>query len=550
MRRTIILKYRIDLFVVSLLFLFLSAESFGANSYYFYVQFSDKNNSPYSLSDPAEFLSERAIARRLYYELTCDSTDMPVNPSYLAQVESLGVPVHSRSKWMNGVTVLVTDSSIMSSVRTLPFVKSVQYTGKVDVAARLSTKRKRYKSISDYGTASTQITQLNGEFLHNQGFRGKGIQIGVLDAGFMNVNNNPAFDSLRLQNRILGTKDIINPISNIYAQDSHGAMVLSTMAANLPGQFLGTAPDASYWLIRTEYAPTEFLVETDFWVSGIEFADSVGVDVLSSSLGYTAFDDSDMNFEYADMDGKASRASLAANLASLKGMLVVNSAGNEGNKSFKYIGSPADAEGIITVGAVTADSNYSNFSSIGPSSDGRIKPDLCALGTTAALVNTSGVPSYGNGTSYAAPIMAGMMACFLQAAKSSFPPYDLDTLLQAVKESGSLYDNPTAEMGYGIPNFQIALAKLPFFTAIKKNEAKNVVLAIDDKNNTLKIQFLDSLDHKVNSIRIYSVTGNLIINQSVNESEILFHTDTFVPGIYAVCIFGEKNTSMHKVMIR
>jgi len=538
-----------SIFVVFLLSMSAAVQA-AEMSYYFYVQFSDKNNSPYSLTNPAEFLSERAIARRLHYELICDSTDLPVNPSYLAQVENLGVPVHSRSKWMNGVTVLLADSGKMSLVRALPFVKKVQYTGKVDVAARLTNKRKRYKSISDYGTASTQITQLNGEFLHNQGFRGKGMQIAVLDAGFLNVNTNPAFDSLRLQNRILGTRNIINPASDVYVLDSHGAMVLSTMAANLPGQFLGTAPDASYWLIRTEYAPSEYLVETDFWVSGIEFADSVGVDVVSSSLGYTAFDDSDMNFKYADMNGKVSRASRAATMASKKGIAVVNSAGNEGNKSFHYIGSPADAEGIITVGAITTDSNYSSFSSVGPSFDGRVKPDVCALGTAAALINTSGVPSYGNGTSYAAPIMAGMMACFLQATKSFYPPYDMDTLLQAVKESGSLYASPTAEMGFGIPNFQTALAKLPFFTSLKKDKVKDVLLAMDDKNNTLKIQFLDSLNNKVNAIRIYSVAGNLMINQSVSESEILFHTDTFAPGIYAVCIFGEKLSSTHKVVIR
>jgi len=539
----------INIFIVFLLFM-SSAIQAAEMSYYFYVQFSDKNNSPYSLSNPTEFLSERAIARRLHFALVCDSTDMPVNPSYLTQIENLGVPVHSRSKWMNGVTVLIPDSAKMSLVRALPFVKKVQYTGKVDVAARLTNRRKRYKSISDYGTASTQITQLNGEYLHNQGFRGNGMQIAVLDAGFLNVSTNHAFDSLRLQNRILGTKNIIDPTSDVYVLDSHGAMVLSTMAANLPGQFLGTAPDASYWLIRTEYAPSEYLVETDFWVSGIEFADSVGVDVVSSSLGYTAFDDSDMNFKYADMSGKVSRASRAATMASKKGIAVVNSAGNEGNKSFHYIGSPADAEGIITVGAITTDSNYSSFSSVGPSFDGRVKPDVCALGTSAALINTSGVPSYGNGTSYAAPIMAGMMACFLQASKSLFPPYDLDTLLQVLRESGSLFANPTAQMGYGIPNFQTALAKLPFYTTIKKNEVKDVVLAIDDKNKTLKVQFLDGEKNKENSIRIYSITGNLMINQPVNESEILFHTDTFAPGIYAVCVFGEKVSSTHKVMIR
>ena len=240
-------------------------------NYYFYVQFANKNNSPYSLSKPSAFLSERAIVRRTAFSIACDSTDLPVNPAYLQQIENLGIHVHCRSKWMNGATVILPDSAKMSQVRALPFVRFVEYTGKL-VGAVLAPKQKaKAQTNLDYGIAATQINLFNGKYLHDQGFRGKGIQIGVIDAGFMNANTNPCFDSLRLQGRLLGTKDIINPNSNIYAEDSHGASVLSTMTGNLNGQYLGTAPEASYWLIRTEYAPTEYKVETDFWCSGIEF---------------------------------------------------------------------------------------------------------------------------------------------------------------------------------------------------------------------------------------------------------------------------------------
>ena len=323
MKLSITPKHFVQLFIVSILFISTSVQS-AVTSYYFYVQFANKNNSPYSLSNLSEFLSARAISRRTTFSVTCDSTDLPVNPSYIQQVENLGVHVHSKSKWMNGATVLLTDSSKMSLVRALPFVKRVQYTGKIDVDSPVSPRRsKNETTTSEYGSATTQINQLNGKYLHNLGFRGKDIVIGVIDAGFTNVNVNSAFDSLRIQGRLLGTKDIINPNSNIYAEDTHGAMVLSTMTGNLAGQFLGTAPDASYWLIRTEYGPTEYLVETDFWCSGIEFADSVGVDVVNSSLGYSTFDDTKMNFSYADMNGKVSRASIAANLASKKGIIVV-----------------------------------------------------------------------------------------------------------------------------------------------------------------------------------------------------------------------------------
>jgi len=548
MKTSITPKYNVHLIILFLLFLTSSIQAVGT-SYYFYVQFANKNNTPYSLSNPSTFLSAQAIARRESRAPGIDSTDLPINPNYLTQVANLGVPVHNRSKWMNGATVLVSDSNIMSQVRALSFVTFVQYTGKIDVASPVSVSKKLVKSTVDYGTATTQIDQLNGKYLHNLGYRGKDIVIGVIDAGFNNVNVNPAFDSLRLQGRLLGTKDIINPNSNIYAEDTHGANVLSTMTGNIPGQFLGTAPDASFWLIRTEYAPTEYLVETDFWCSGIEFADSVGVDVVNSSLGYTQFDDPTMNFTYADMNGKVSRASRAAELAAKKGIIVCNSAGNDGNKTWKYVGSPADADGIVSVGAVTSTGVPSYFSSFGPSSDNRVKPEICSMGTSASVVNTTGVPTYGNGTSYASPIMAGMMACFLQASKTTYPPCDLHTLLKAVFESGSLYASPSAQMGYGIPNFETALAKLPFLNALKITETKDVVIGFNDNDKTIHIRLFDEWGVQNNIVRVYSIIGSLQINQPINEPETILQASKLLPGMYVVNIFGNGKTSTHKVII-
>ena len=315
-------------FCFLVLFLFVAICSIKTQtSYYFYVQFANKKNTPFTLSNPSAYLSARAIARRTSFGVICDSTDLPVNHSYIQQVENLGIHVHSASKWMNGATVLISDSSFskytfnpvknkidtaiihvpdsgqLRILKSLQYVKFIEYTGKL-VGPMLSPKQKlNAKSSFTYGTAAGQINQLNGAYLHNQGFRGKGIHVGVIDAGFTNVNVNRCFDSLRLQGRLLGTKDIINPTSNIYAEDNHGAEVLSSMTGNIAGQYLGTAPDASYWLIRSEYSPTEYKVETDFWCSAIEFADSVGVDIATSSLGYSTFDDTNMNFTYADMNG-------------------------------------------------------------------------------------------------------------------------------------------------------------------------------------------------------------------------------------------------------
>jgi len=534
-----------------ILFLLIGAVPIHAQvKSYFYVQFANKNNTPFSLSRPSDFLSARAIARRAAFGLTCDSTDLPVNQTYLQQIRDLGIPVHCWSKWMNGATVLLSDSAMMSQVRSLPFVKFVEYTGKLAGPVLAPTGKSKLKSSFDYGIAAGQIQQLNGTALHNKGFRGKGIQIGVIDAGFMNVNINPAFDSLRLQGRLLGTKDFINPTSDIYSEDAHGAMVLSTMTGNLPGHFLGTAPDASFWLIRTEYSPTEYKVETDFWCSGIEFADSVGVDIATSSLGYSLFDDPSMNFSYADMNGKVSRASRAANLASRKGIVVTVAAGNEGAAAWHYISSPSDADGIITVGAVTSAGISSSFSSFGPSSDGRVKPEVCATGTSSALVNTAGAPGYGNGTSFATPIMAGMMACLLQRYKAIDPMIDIQTLLNAVFKSGSLYNNPTTQMGYGIPDFVKSEQNLKVFDSIMQIKKSDIVIAYNSPYQIISIRFTDGKNPLNTFVRIYSMTGSLMVNQPLTESSTVLRTNNFQTGIYAISISVNGKTEITKVLIR
>jgi len=547
--RNFTVKARIaGLFIV---FLLIATAGIRAQvSYYFYVQFTDKNNSQYSLSKPLEFLSERAVARRTSFGLSCDSTDLPVNPSYIKQIKDLSIPVHCQSKWMNGATVLLPDSGMMSQVRRLPFVKFVEYSGKLTGPVQAPKGKYKIKTTFDYGIAAGQINQLNGTTLHNEGYRGKGIQIGVIDAGFMSVNTNTAFDSLRLQGRLLGTKDIINPNSDIYSEDSHGAMVLSTMAGNVPGQFLGTAPDASFWLIRTEYVPTEYKVEPDFWCSGIEFADSVGVDIATSSLGYSTFDDPSMNFTYADMNGKVCRASRAANLASKKGIIVTVATGNEGEKTWHYISSPSDADGIITVGAVTSVGTPSYFSSFGPSSDGRVKPEVCATGSFSAIISSAGTPSNGDGTSFATPIMAGMMACLLQRYKAIDALTDVPTILNSVFKSGSLYNNPTDQMGYGIPDFVQAEKNLKTFDSIRQIEKENFVLSYNPTLKTITVRFTESNFPKNSTVSIYSMTGSLLLNQPLTETSTVLQSGKFQTGVYAVSVSENGKTNTVKVVVR
>ncbi|MEI8273835.1 MAG: S8 family peptidase, partial [Paludibacter sp.] len=336
---------------------------------------------------------------------------------------------------------------------------------------------------------------------------------------------------------------------SIYSEDTHGAMVLSTMTGNMPGQYLGTAPDASYWLIRTEYSPTEYKVETDFWCSGIEYADSVGADIATSSLGYYTFDDPGMSFSYADMNGKVSRASRAATIASKKGMVVLVAAGNEGQNAWKYIGSPADADGIISVGAVTSAGVPSSFTSFGPSYDGRVKPEICATGTASALVNTSGTPAYGNGTSFATPIMAGMMACLLQKYKTQTQNPSVWSLLQSVFKTGSIYSNPTAQMGYGIPDFKVAEQNLTTFDSVQQLQKFSFILTENTVFKSLIIRFVAWNTPIQASVRIYSVSGKQIFNQVITDSYTIIKTSNFPTGIYAVCVTENGKTETRKIVI-
>lgn len=426
----------------------------------YWFQFTDKANTPYSLSQPLEFLSQRALDRRNRQDIALDSTDLPVDPAYIQAVINEGGVYLTHSKWFNSVSVGVLNDDIRDSILDLPFVVNFEPVGKKPDSPSIISKWAPYaeeKGVlqtefteNDYGAGFNQIDMLGGVSIHNQGYRGEGMLIAVLDAGFPNVNVFPAFDSLRNDGRLLGGWDFVQRNNSIFEDNSHGMSVLSTMAANLPGEFIGTAPKASYLLCRTEDANSEFPIELDYWVAGAEFADSAGADVINSSLGYTTFDQPQYDFTYADMDGNTTRGSRGADKAASKGILVVNSAGNSGAGPWKYIGAPADGDSVLAIGAVNSEGYIANFSSEGPSSDGDVKPNVCAQGYQATIVNSSGVVSTGNGTSFSGPIMAGMAACLLQANLDSATNMDV---FHAIEQSAHQYNNPDGFYGYGIPNF-------------------------------------------------------------------------------------------------
>ncbi|HET6558233.1 MAG TPA: S8 family serine peptidase [Prolixibacteraceae bacterium] len=422
----------------------------------YWLKLKDKKGTPYQISRPQEFLSERAIVRRIKQHIVVDETDLPVSPVYLDSLEQLGLEIVHSSKWLNGATVRTADTSLIRRVTAIDFVESVELTkpGNTLKSARNKFKEESLVDYSPahYGKSYNQLKQLNGQYLHNKGFRGKGIHIAVLDAGFWHVDQIAAFDSLRSSDRILGTRDFVDPGSDFYQQHTHGMSVLSTMGGNIPGVLVGTSPDASFYLFRSEDDDSEYPIEEDNWVVAAELADSVGADVINSSLGYTQFEDWTMNHTYSDMNGITTRVTQGANMAFNKGILVFSSAGNDGNNEWRYISSPSDGENVLSIAAVDTLGNRASFSSVGPAYGGAVKPNVAAVGRLTFLVNSLGELGPSNGTSFSSPVMAGMGACLLQAN----PRASVKQIKQAIEQSSSQYLTPDSLIGYGIPDFEKA----------------------------------------------------------------------------------------------
>jgi hypothetical protein len=444
----------------------------------YWIQLKDKNGTPFQISHPEAFLSQRAIDRRNRQHIAIDETDLPVSPVYLDTLKNRGLDIFHTSKWLNGVTVRTADTALIRKIAVLPFVISVQFTRP---ASKLKSATSKFQEEeknttyepSNYSAAIYQLTQLNGQYLHRQGFRGKGIQIAIFDAGFLNADKIAAFDSLRTSGRILGTRNFVDPKADTYQQHWHGMGVLSCIGGNLPGSLVGTAPDASFYLFQTEDNSGENLFEEDNWVAGAELADSLGVDVINSSLGYYKFDDPKMDHTYADLNGNKTRVTKGANMAFQKGILVFNSAGNEGNNAWKYIIAPSDGENVIAVAAVDINGIRASFSSVGPAFGGAVKPNVAARGSSTYLVTSNGMLGYASGTSFSSPVLAGMGACLLQAN----PYASVKQLKLAIEQSASQYNSPDSLLGFGIPDFGKADQYLKLnSTQNLKTESKWMVL--------------------------------------------------------------------------
>ncbi len=496
------------------------------------VKLKDKSNSPFSINRPTEFLTSAAIQRRSKQGIPIDLTDLPVNSSYISAIVQTGARVASVSRWFNWVAVWVNTQAEADEIKKLEFVASVSpmsrklkssiieeaYSKQLAEPQELITNTNVLTSVSpqnlDYGRAKNQVGMINGHFLHDKLYRGIGITIAVLDAGFRAVNSLDAFANLYSQKRLLGTVDFVRKGNDVYNStiSGHGSNVLSAMASWLPGQIIGTAPEASYWLIRTEDAVAEYMMEEFYWISGAEFADSIGAHVINSSLGYTTFDDAAQNHTYADMNGITTPVSMGADMAVAKGMVVVTSAGNDGNSAWRYICAPADGRKVLAVGAVDAQGVYASFSSRGPTPDGRIKPDISAQGQATAVVTTAGNVALGNGTSFSSPVVAGMVACLWQAV----PDATASMIIGTLRKSASQFNTPDDKLGYGIPDFRYAYYDLTLSFLLNKLPKKS--LSVVPNPISEKALAVNPAKEAIVAISVYDLLGRRWIHQSYQST--------------------------------
>ncbi len=509
--------------ILLLLFPFVLLAQDGAFRYF--ITFNDKANTIFSFDRPDEYLSERTIVKRQKFLIAIDSTDLPVSSTYIKQIRSLGFVIENRSKWFNGIIVSTFDSLLIESL-DYTFIESVVSFGSWQNAKQCSDKWKYNYNISDYGLAFNQLQMLGGDMLHSKGFKGNGIIIALIDAGFYKVDKLDVFSDLKSQ--ILSTYDFVDGDSNVYDDHTHGMMVLSTMAAK--DGMIGTAPESQYLLLRSEDVFSENLIEEFMWVCAAEYADSAGAEIINSSLGYTTFDNPNQDHNYLDMDGKTTPISIGAGMACDKGMIVVNSAGNSGNSNWHYIGAPADNYDVLTVGAVDENKEFASFSSYGPNVEGTLKPNVVAQGKNTIVVNSNNEIITANGTSFSSPVTAGMIACLWGANtnKSS------SSIKDAVYRSADRYLNPDNQFGYGIPDYYKALGLL---------SGDLDVYHIGDRFN-----LISNSERRVAFV-VYSVNGKIVSKGSFYSPFSWKDIKPKSTGIYIASFYSEGYNFFRKFIV-
>jgi len=522
----------------------------------YWVKFTDKANSPYSIDNPGEFLSQRALERRARLGIEIDEYDIPVNPQYLQAVEACGAQLLNPSKWLNGVSVYTESQSVVDAINALNFVETVRNCQNYPEAQRdkeiwleneMKESGKPVVARDFYGGAHDQVYQLRVNELHDMGYHGEGVHIAVLDGGFERTPGHICFDAMREEGRLLGVRDFVYGSTSVYSQSTHGTSCLSTMGAYDPNNMVGTAYKASYYLFHTEDGNGENIVEEYNWVSGAELADSLGVDLCTTSLGYIDFDMPQWDHSIVDFDGRTAPMTIGAEIAVSRGMICTNSAGNE-YEGYCTLGIPADAEHVITVGAVDAAGNRADFSSTGPTYDGRIKPDVMAQGQGTYVASSWGSNpyQYGSGTSFSNPVLAGAVACLRQA----FPTASVQQICDALRAAGNNASTPDSYYGYGIPNFMTAYEILT--TSVGEvNLGENEIFSVfpNPSRGNVKVVMKDGQfgENGFNGL-IYDITGRVLLN-TVNINELEAALNELSAGVYQVRIETEKGGQTQKVVI-
>lgn len=537
-------------FRILLLVLFFQSFAFSQEIEDAWLYFKDKPSMSTYMSNPLLMLTQKSLDRRTAQSISLDIKDVPIENSYVSSIaSSTGIVVKARSKWLNALHITGTKSNI-DLLLNLTFVDSIEFANKGLNKSILKKKQNRNKISKttevdnfDYGATSNQITMLNGHFLHDLDYTGTGLQIAIMDAGFKGVETFSVFSRLRDANlangEILGGYDFVHRSTDFYADlgTTHGLSVLSTIGAYSETEYIGTAPNAQFYLFVTEDYDNESPLEESLWVEAVEKADSLGVDIVNTSLGYTTFDDSSYNYSYADLDGKTTFISRGSEIASSRGMLMVTSAGNSGSSSWHYIGAPADAASGLTVGAVDASENSAFFSSYGPTSDHRIKPEVLAQGQNVFVINSIGNIAKSNGTSFSGPIMSGMAACLWQA----FPSKNSNEIKNLIVESSDLYLNPTSQRGYGIPDFESIYNTV---LSVESNINSTIGIYPNPASDNVFINFHDKTNFF--HVRILSLFGNVVFESNNYISNSSINLEGLASGIYIIQVISEENTISNK----
>lgn len=513
-----------------------------------WVYFIDKPDAATYLANPLTMLTQKSLDRRTAQNIALDVKDVPIFPSYITQItNATGITVMAKSKWLNALHIRgsVTDIQQLAS---LTFVNNIQFADKTLNSGALpkNASSQSYQAVNKtldtqitfaYGNSSNQISMLGGDLLHQQDFTGTGKTIAVLDAGFPGVNTAVPFQRLFTNNLILGGYNYVDQSTNFYTGGSHGTLVLSTMGGYVENSLVGTAPDASYYLFITEDVASENPVEESYWVEAAEEADRLGVDIINTSLGYFGYDNPNYSYSYEDMNGITAFASRGADVAFSRGIICVTSGGNTGSTANPHIAVPAESLHTLAVGAVTASGSYASFSSIGPTFDGRVKPEVAAQGVQAVVSDPTGAIGLANGTSFSGPITAGMVACLWQA----LPTKTNAEMIQIIKQSASIYANPTPQLGYGIPNYNTALSTTLGINAVEKGI---VMLYPNPANDILNFNIQRFSANTI--IEIYSALGQRVLETKVASANGSITVSPLSSGIYFCRITSGTSTSIIK----